>query len=111
MVLQHTVPDDDDSWVMLTRDGEIVPIAGEKILHTTRPRVSLELTTPRELNIADPFSIKNEHGIVYITNERVRTNARTTHTAPFPSAETSTLAPLPLRRMGVRRWVVDDYCS
>ncbi|KAK3995876.1 hypothetical protein QBC44DRAFT_366259 [Cladorrhinum sp. PSN332] len=100
MVLQHTVPDDDDSWVMLTRDGEIVPIPGEKILLTTRPRVSLELTTPRELNISDPFSIKNEHGIVYITNERVRTLKTPT---PLPSLppKTSTRFPSPSPSSGV----------
>jgi hypothetical protein len=56
---------------MLTRDGEIVPIPGEKILHTSRPRVSLEISTPRELQIAEPFSLKCDNGIAYITNERV----------------------------------------
>lgn len=64
--------DEEDSWVMLTRDGEIVPIPGEKILHTSRPRVSLELSTPRELQVAEPFSLKCDNGIAYITNERVR---------------------------------------
>lgn len=58
---------------MLTRDGEIIPIPGEKILHTSRPRVSLEVTTPKELQIADPFSLKCDNGIAYITNERVST--------------------------------------
>lgn len=57
---------------MLTRDGEIVPIPGEKILHTSRPRVSLEITTPKELNIANPYTLKVDNGIAYITNERVR---------------------------------------
>lgn len=61
---------------MLTRDGEIVPITGEKILHTSRPRVSLEVTTPRELQITDPFSLKCDNGIAYITNERVSTPPR-----------------------------------
>ncbi|KAL2144836.1 hypothetical protein VTI28DRAFT_8498 [Corynascus sepedonium] len=59
------------NWVMLTRDGQIVPIPDEKILHTSRPRVSLEVTTPRELQIADPFTLKCDNGIAYITNERV----------------------------------------
>ncbi|KAL2016848.1 hypothetical protein VTK56DRAFT_2923 [Thermocarpiscus australiensis] len=59
------------NWVMLTRDGEIVPIPGEKILHTSRPRVGLEISTPRELQIAEPFSLKCDNGIAYITNERV----------------------------------------
>lgn len=56
---------------MLTRDGEIVPIPGEKILFTSRPRVSLELSTPRELQVAEPFRLKSDGGIAYITNERV----------------------------------------
>ncbi|KAK4147557.1 uncharacterized protein C8A04DRAFT_34254 [Dichotomopilus funicola] len=70
-LFRNSQSDEADSWVMLTRDGEIVPIPGEKILHTSRPRVSLEVTTPRELQIADPFSIKCDNGIAYITNERV----------------------------------------
>ncbi|KAL2266208.1 hypothetical protein VTJ83DRAFT_5560 [Remersonia thermophila] len=59
------------NWVMLTRDGEIVPIPGEKILHTSRPRVSIDISTPRELNTANPFSLKCDNGIAYITNQRV----------------------------------------
>lgn len=59
------------NWVMLTRDGKIVPIPGEKILFTSRTRVALELSTPRELQVAEPFSFKSPDGIAYITNERV----------------------------------------
>ncbi|AEO64141.1 87445fdd-99e4-4981-b435-da98a5569bca [Thermothielavioides terrestris] len=70
-LFQHSQSDEQDSWVMLTRDGEIVPIPGEKILHTSRPRVGLEIWTPRELQIAEPFSLKCDNGIAYITNERV----------------------------------------
>lgn len=70
-LLRNAQSDDETSWVMLTRDGQIVPIPGEKILHTSRPRVALELTTPRELNIAEPFSLKCDNGIAYITNQRV----------------------------------------
>ena len=61
----------EDSWVMLTQDGDIIPIPGEKILHTSRHRVGLELTTPRELQVAEPFHLKSDSGIAYITNERV----------------------------------------
>jgi hypothetical protein len=71
-LFRNSQSDEADSWVMLTRDGEIVPIPGEKILHTSRPRVSFEVSTPRELQIADPFSLKCDNGIAYITNERVR---------------------------------------
>ncbi|KAK0628957.1 hypothetical protein B0T17DRAFT_614805 [Bombardia bombarda] len=60
-----------DSWVMLTRDGEIVPIPGEKILHTSKTRVGLELSTPKELQVAEPFSVKSDSGLAYITNERI----------------------------------------
>ncbi|KAK4103210.1 hypothetical protein N658DRAFT_403532, partial [Parathielavia hyrcaniae] len=70
-LFQKSQSDETDSWVMLTRDGKIVPIPGEKILHTSRPRVSLEVSTPKELQIADPFSLKCDNGIAYITNERV----------------------------------------
>jgi hypothetical protein len=70
-LIQNAQSNDEDSWVMLTRDGEIVPIPGEKIHHTSRPRVSLELSTPRELQIAEPFSLRCDNGIAYITNERV----------------------------------------
>ncbi|KAL2176173.1 uncharacterized protein P884DRAFT_278623 [Thermothelomyces heterothallicus CBS 202.75] len=70
-LFRNSQSDEADSWVMLTRDGQIVPIPGEKILHTSRPRVSLDISTPRELQIADPFSLKCDNGIAYITNERV----------------------------------------
>ncbi|KAL2258357.1 hypothetical protein VTK26DRAFT_8367 [Humicola hyalothermophila] len=59
------------NWVMLTRDGQIVPIPDEKILHTSRPRVGLEISTPRELQVTEPFSLKCDNGIAYITNARV----------------------------------------
>ncbi|KAK4134850.1 hypothetical protein BT67DRAFT_449162 [Trichocladium antarcticum] len=70
-LIRNAQSNDEDSWVMLTRDGEIVPIPGEKILHTSRPRVSLELSTPRELQVAEPYSFKCDNGIAYITNQRV----------------------------------------
>lgn len=59
------------NWVMLTRDGEIVPIPNEKILYTSRVRVGLDLSVPKELQVSEPFSIKSDNGIAYITNERV----------------------------------------
>lgn len=74
-LIRNAQSNDEDSWVMLTRDGEIVPIPGEKILHTSRPRVSLELSTPRELQVAEPYSFKCDNGIAYITNQRVRSPA------------------------------------
>ncbi|KAK3350018.1 hypothetical protein B0T25DRAFT_570619 [Lasiosphaeria hispida] len=68
---QNARANEEDSWVMLTRDGEIVPIPGEKILYTSRARVGLDLSTPKELQVAEPFSVKSDNGIAYITNERV----------------------------------------
>ncbi|KXX81583.1 hypothetical protein MMYC01_202736 [Madurella mycetomatis] len=70
-LIRNSQSNEEDSWVMLTRDGEIVPIPGEKILHTSRPRVGLEISTPRELQVAEPFSLKCDNGIAYITNQRV----------------------------------------
>ena len=79
--------DDEDSWVMLTRDGKIVPIPNEKILYTSRTRVSLELSTPKELRVDEPFGIKSSDGFVYITNERVSLSV------PAPAAGRSSLGP------------------
>jgi len=70
-IAQIARTNDEDSWVMLTRDGKIVPIPGEKILYTSRSRVGLDLSTPKELHIAESFSIKSGDGLAYITNERV----------------------------------------
>ncbi|KAB5566574.1 hypothetical protein GE09DRAFT_1218829 [Coniochaeta sp. 2T2.1] len=63
--------DEADSWVMLGQDGNIVPLQNERILHTSRPRVGLDVSVPRELPNAEPFSIKSDSGIAYITNRRV----------------------------------------
>jgi hypothetical protein len=60
-----------DSWVMLREDGNIVPLHNERILHKSRPRVGLDLTTPRELPNAEQFAIKSSEGTAYITNRRV----------------------------------------
>ncbi|OIW24874.1 hypothetical protein CONLIGDRAFT_73500 [Coniochaeta ligniaria NRRL 30616] len=63
--------DEADSWVMLGQDGNIVPLQNERILHTSRPRVGLEMSVPRELQNAEPFSIRSDSGTAYITNRRV----------------------------------------
>lgn len=68
---QHSITDEKESWVMLTRDGQIQKLPGEKILLTSKPRVGLELSVPKELQVAEPFSVKSDNGIAYITNERV----------------------------------------
>jgi len=63
--------DEADSWVMLGQDGNIVPLQNERILYTSRPRVGLDITVPRELSNAAPFSIKSDSGTSYITSRRV----------------------------------------
>lgn len=64
--------DEENSWVMLSQEGNIVPIPNERILHTSRSRVALELSTPRELqSAAEPFSIRSDNGIAYVTSKRV----------------------------------------
>jgi hypothetical protein len=63
--------DEANSWVMLGQDGNIVPIPNERILHTSRARVSLDLSKPRELPGAEPFSLRSDSGIAYITSKRV----------------------------------------
>ncbi|EGZ67847.1 hypothetical protein NEUTE2DRAFT_141599 [Neurospora tetrasperma FGSC 2509] len=68
---QHSITDEKESWVMLTRDGQIQKLPGEKILLTSKPRVGLELSVPKELQVAEPFSVKSDNGIAYITNERI----------------------------------------
>lgn len=63
--------DEADSWVMLSQDGNIVPLQNERILHTSRPRVGLDISAPRELRNAEPFSVRSDSGTAYITNRRV----------------------------------------
>ncbi|KAK1767673.1 hypothetical protein QBC33DRAFT_577931 [Phialemonium atrogriseum] len=64
--------DEENSWVMLGQDGNILPIPNERILHTSRSRVGLDLSTPRELQAAaEPFSIRSDNGIAYVTSKRV----------------------------------------
>ncbi|KAL1854081.1 hypothetical protein VTK73DRAFT_8803 [Phialemonium thermophilum] len=63
--------DEVNSWVMLGHDGSIVPIPNERILHTSRPRVALELSVPRGLQSDEPFSLRCDSGVAYVTSRRV----------------------------------------
>lgn len=64
--------DDLNSWVMLGQDGSIVPIPNERILHTSRSRVALDLSRPQQLQAAaEPFAVRSDSGTAYITNKRV----------------------------------------
>ncbi|OAA59542.1 WW-domain-binding protein [Niveomyces insectorum RCEF 264] len=63
--------DEDTSWVMMNREGEVVKLPGEKIYYKVRSRIGLDLTTPKSLPNAPPFSVKSDSGTVYVTNNRV----------------------------------------
>lgn len=66
--------DEDASWVMMSQDGEVVKLPGEKIYYKVRSRIGLDVSTPKALPNATPFSIKSDSGIVYVTNNRVGAN-------------------------------------
>ncbi|KAI1185346.1 hypothetical protein F5B17DRAFT_35074 [Nemania serpens] len=61
----------DDSWVMLSRTGEIEPLPHESILFKTRGRVALSITAPGLPPSVAPLSIKSDSGTAYITNQRL----------------------------------------
>lgn len=66
-----TDSDEETSWVMLNHEGDVVKLPGEKIYYKVRSRIALDISTPKSLPGATPFSIKSDSGIVYITNNRV----------------------------------------
>ncbi|KAH8896993.1 hypothetical protein GQ53DRAFT_497740 [Thozetella sp. PMI_491] len=59
------------NWVMLRQEGGIVPMPNERILYTSKPRVGLDILTPQQLQVAEPFSVKSSNGVAYVTNQRV----------------------------------------
>ncbi|KUJ21829.1 uncharacterized protein LY89DRAFT_550248, partial [Mollisia scopiformis] len=60
------------SWVMTTSNTDsFVKLPNERILFTSPPRVSLQISTPNTFPGAEPLSIKSDAGIVYITNQRI----------------------------------------
>ncbi|KAH9907476.1 hypothetical protein F4778DRAFT_722055 [Xylariomycetidae sp. FL2044] len=61
----------DASWVMLSRSGEIEPLPHESILHKTRGRIGLQITSPNNPPGVAPLSIKSDSGTAYITNQRL----------------------------------------
>ena len=63
--------DEDTSWVMMSREGEVVKLPGEKIYYKVQSRIGLDVSTPKSLPSATPFSLKSDSGIVYVTNNRV----------------------------------------
>ncbi|CAK7209906.1 hypothetical protein SCUCBS95973_000601 [Sporothrix curviconia] len=63
--------DEYTSWVMMSREGEVVKLPGEKIYYKVQSRIGLDVSTPKSLPNATPFSVKSDSGIVYVTNNRV----------------------------------------
>lgn len=63
-----------NSWVMTAPGGHgFVKLPNERILYTSPSRTSLQISTPNTFPAAQPFSSKSDSGVVYITNQRVRT--------------------------------------
>jgi hypothetical protein len=60
------------SWVMTSPgDGGFIKLPNERTLFTSPPRTSLQISTPNTFPGAQPFSVKSEAGVVYITNQRL----------------------------------------
>ena len=60
------------SWVMTSpNEAGFVKLPNERILYTSPPRTSLQLSAPNTFPGAQPFSAKSDAGIVYLTNQRV----------------------------------------
>jgi hypothetical protein len=80
---QTEVLKDARSWVMTspTEQG-FVKLPNERILYTSPPRASLQLSPPTTIAGAEPFSVKSDSGIAYITNQRVSDDV------PLPGAST-----------------------
>jgi len=61
-----------DSWVMTAPGTEgFVKLPNERIIYTSPPRTSLQISTPNPFPGSQPFTTKNDAGVVYITNQRV----------------------------------------
>lgn len=63
-----------NSWVMKAAgaDDSFVKLPHERILYTSPPRTSLQISSPTTFPGAQPFTSKSDSGIIYITNQRVR---------------------------------------
>lgn len=57
--------------MMLSREGNIIKLPHEKIIHQQTSRISLELSRPASLADAPDFNVKSDSGTVYITTGRV----------------------------------------
>ncbi|KAL3423640.1 ww-domain ligand protein [Phlyctema vagabunda] len=59
------------NWVMTGANESFIKLPNERILYTSPPRTSLEITTPNKFPGAQPFTKKSDAGVVYITNQRI----------------------------------------
>ncbi|RDW94455.1 hypothetical protein BP5796_00218 [Coleophoma crateriformis] len=59
------------SWVMTSPNAAFVKLPNERVLYTSPPRTSLEISTPNKYPGTQPYSAKSDSGVVYITNQRL----------------------------------------
>lgn len=59
------------SWVMTSPNEAFVKLPNERVLYTSPPRTSLDISTPNKFPGTQPYSAKSESGVVYLTNQRV----------------------------------------
>ncbi|PSS13205.1 hypothetical protein M430DRAFT_36317 [Amorphotheca resinae ATCC 22711] len=60
------------SWVMTSPgDGGFIKLPNERILYTSPPRTSLQISTPNTFPGTQPFSANSDAGVVSITNQRL----------------------------------------
>lgn len=59
------------SWVMTSNEAGFVKLPNERILYTSPPRTSLQISTTTIPAGAEPYATKSDVGVVYITNQRV----------------------------------------
>lgn len=52
-------------------DSGFIKLPNERTLFTSPPRTSLQISTPSSFPGTQPFSVKSDAGIVYITNQRL----------------------------------------
>lgn len=68
---QQTKLNASKSWVMTAPGQEgFVKLPNERILYTSPPRTSLEISSPKTSG-TESFAAKSDAGLVYITNQRV----------------------------------------
>jgi len=60
------------NWVMTSpNESGFIKLPNERILFTSPPRTSLQISTPNTFPAAQPFKINSDSGVVYITNQRI----------------------------------------